>query len=45
MEENLYEKLIKYNKPSQLIRKFFNMKLDEKLSGKKALDLGAGVRK
>lgn len=43
--ENLYQRLKKYNRPSNLIKGFFSQGLDEKLNGTIALDLGAGVRK
>lgn len=43
--ETFYEKLKKFSRPSNLIKGFFNQELDKKLNGKKAIDLGAGVRK
>lgn len=38
-----YEKSKKFNKPSGLLRGFFNMKLDKKLTEKIAIELGSGV--
>ena len=38
-----YEKSKKFNKPSNLLRTFFNMNLDKNLNEKVAIDLGAGV--
>ena len=32
-----------FNKPAPLLQGFFNMKLNEKLKGKKAIDFGCGV--
>lgn len=43
--KNLYQQLKKYKKPSNLIKGFFSLNLDKKLSEFTALDLGAGVRK
>lgn len=43
--ETFYQKLKKFNKPSNLIKGFFNQELYKKINGKKAIDLGAGVRK
>lgn len=40
---NFYKKSQIFNKPSSLLRGFFNMKLNEKLKGKKAIDFGCGV--
>ena len=38
-----YEKSNKYNKPSKLLRRFFDMKLEDSLKRKIAIDIGAGV--
>ncbi len=43
--ENLYQKLKKYNKPSKLLMGFFDQELDKKMNGNNVIDLGAGVRK
>lgn len=40
---NFYKQSQIFNKPSSLLRGFFNMKLNEKLKGKKAIDFGCGV--
>ena len=41
--EEFYSKSIKFNKPSGLLKGFYNNELDKKLPGKVAIDLGAGV--
>lgn len=38
-----YEKSNKYNKPSKLLKRFFDMKLEDSLKRKIAIDIGAGV--
>lgn len=38
-----YEKSNKYNKPSKLLKRFFDMKLEGNLKNKIAIDIGAGV--
>ncbi len=38
-----YEKSKKFNKPSGLLRGFFNMQLDKELTEKIAIELGSGV--
>lgn len=38
-----YEKSKKFNKPSGLLCRFFNMKLDKELTEKIAIELGSGV--
>lgn len=42
-KNNFYKKSQIFNKPSSLLRGFFNMKLNEELKGKKAIDFGCGV--
>ena len=42
-KEKFYKQAQTFNKPSSLLRGFFNMKLNEKLKGKKAIDFGCGV--
>ena len=42
-KSNFYKKSQMFNKPSNLLRGFFNMKLNEELKGKKAIDFGCGV--
>ena len=42
-KEKFYKQAQTFNKPSSLLRGFFNMKLNEKLKGKKAIDIGCGV--
>lgn len=42
-KNNFYKKSQTFNKPSNLLRGFFNMKLNEELEGKKAIDFGCGV--
>ena len=38
-----YKKSNQFNKPSGILRGFFNMKLDQKLDGMVAIELGSGV--
>lgn len=45
MDNILYEKLEKYNKPSVIVRSFVSRNFESIMDGKAALDLGAGVRK
>ena len=42
-KSNFYEKSKMFNRPSVLLRGFFNMKLNEKLKDKTAIDFGCGV--
>lgn len=42
-KNNFFKKSQTFNKPSNLLRGFFNMKLNEELEGKKAIDFGCGV--
>ena len=42
-KSNFYEKSKMFNRPSALIKGFFNMKLNEKLKDKTAIDFGCGV--
>ena len=42
-KSNFYEKSKMFNRPSVLLRDFFNMKLNEKLKDKTAIDFGCGV--
>lgn len=43
MDNLLYKKAQIFNKPSGLLRGFFDLKLNEKLKDKKAIDFGCGV--
>jgi trans-aconitate methyltransferase len=42
-KSNFYKKSQMFNRPSALLRGFFNMKLNEELKDKKAIDFGCGV--
>ena len=42
-KSNFYEKSKMFNRPSALLRGFFNMKLNEELKNKTAIDFGCGV--
>lgn len=40
--DNFYEKSLELGRPSLILKKFFELKLDSASSNKKAIDLGCG---